>query len=479
MNTSRTTRVVTIVLTLYIAFVFVQSLFFKFSDSPETQYIFGTLDAWGASLGFPGLFAPRGVFSQYVVGSAELVASTLLLVGLFARRPLLHALGALLALGVISGAIFFHLFTPLGVQVRNTDGTLSKYDYSNTGNNVFGSREASANALQHAFWGLESEEALDANNYYVQLALANTPGNFGIGVTYVSKLNGYPATVVMPEGMSQERYQRIKKYGGELDLTPGISVADAIIAVMDRDHDGVLSEAEKRGYVAQILGAIDLQIDGRARHLDLLASTFSEIDALRSGDGAVRVRAAVAVPQMADGDHQVTFRNTYRRDVSAYLANALAPQDGTDPVVLLRRSNLALQQARAGGIGNWAVFQPEMGRVAEYRQWIESELHSAFMRGDFDLHYQPQLDLAKGAIIGYEALIRWRHPERGMIGPMEFIQIAEETGMILPIGEWVLRRACQDVLCGSTPVRMVQHVEGFETKLQLMMLAVRHSPRFV
>jgi len=123
-NPSRTTRVVVTVLTLYIAFVFVQSLFFKFSNSPETQYIFGTLDAWGASLGFPGLFAPHGVFSQYVVGSAELVASTLLLVGLFARRPLVHAFGALLALGVISGAIFFHLFTPLGVQVRNTDGTL-------------------------------------------------------------------------------------------------------------------------------------------------------------------------------------------------------------------------------------------------------------------------------------------------------------------------------------------------------------------
>lgn len=121
-NTPRTAT--TIALTLYIAFVFIQSLFFKFSNSPETQYIFGTLDAWGASLGFPGLFAPRGVFSQYVVGSAELVSSTLLLAGLALKRPLVHAAGALLALAVISGAIFFHLFTPLGVQVRNTDGSL-------------------------------------------------------------------------------------------------------------------------------------------------------------------------------------------------------------------------------------------------------------------------------------------------------------------------------------------------------------------
>ncbi|MFT3956483.1 MAG: hypothetical protein QM722_19505 [Piscinibacter sp.] len=124
MSTTRSARWLAWALTLYIAFVFVQSLFFKFSNSPETQYIFGTLDAWGAGLGFPGLFAPSGPFSQYVVGSAELVASSLLLAGLLLHRPLLHAGGALLALGVISGAIFFHLFTPLGVQVRNTDGSL-------------------------------------------------------------------------------------------------------------------------------------------------------------------------------------------------------------------------------------------------------------------------------------------------------------------------------------------------------------------
>jgi hypothetical protein len=124
MKPNRIHRAATVALALYIGFVFLQSLFFKFSNSPETQYIFGTLDTWGASLGFPGLFAPRGIFSQYVVGSAELAASALLLTGLAFGRPLLLAGGALLALGVISGAIFFHLFTPLGVQVRNTDGSL-------------------------------------------------------------------------------------------------------------------------------------------------------------------------------------------------------------------------------------------------------------------------------------------------------------------------------------------------------------------
>gem|GEM_PF-113995 len=112
------------VLTLFVAFVFLQSLFFKFSGSPETVYIFQVkLDPWAASLGFPGVFAPGGILSAKVVGSFELIASALLLLGAAARRPMAQVLGAALGLGVISGAIFFHLFTPLGVAVVNTDGS--------------------------------------------------------------------------------------------------------------------------------------------------------------------------------------------------------------------------------------------------------------------------------------------------------------------------------------------------------------------
>ena len=116
-------RIVPVVLTLFVSFVVIQSLFFKFTDSVETQYIFNTLDDWGASLGFAGLFGHGGIFSQYVVGSAELIASSLLLLGLTRQLRILRPIGALLGLGVISGAIFFHLFTPLGVAVPNADGS--------------------------------------------------------------------------------------------------------------------------------------------------------------------------------------------------------------------------------------------------------------------------------------------------------------------------------------------------------------------
>ena len=112
-------------LTGFVAFVFIQSLFFKFSNSPETVYIFqGKLDPWAVSLGFPGVFAPGGIFSAKVVGSFELIASVLLIVGaVLPRQRMVQVLGAAMGLGVISGAIFFHLFTPLGVAVVNTDGS--------------------------------------------------------------------------------------------------------------------------------------------------------------------------------------------------------------------------------------------------------------------------------------------------------------------------------------------------------------------
>ena len=111
-------------ISLFAAAVFLDSLRYKFTDHPKTQEIFGRLDGWAGSLGLPGLFGHTGLFSQYVIGSAELLASSLLLVGLLPRFTRLNALGALIGFAVMTGAVNFHLWTPLGIDPNNDGGGL-------------------------------------------------------------------------------------------------------------------------------------------------------------------------------------------------------------------------------------------------------------------------------------------------------------------------------------------------------------------
>ena len=120
-------RIATGILSAYIALVFAQSLFSKFSGSPETQNIFGTLNSWAANeFGYENLFLPPGIFNAYNIASAELLASILLLVGLLINKRALCFIGALLSFCIINGAITFHLFTPLGIEVNDDGGAMFK-----------------------------------------------------------------------------------------------------------------------------------------------------------------------------------------------------------------------------------------------------------------------------------------------------------------------------------------------------------------
>ncbi|WP_374308492.1 putative bifunctional diguanylate cyclase/phosphodiesterase [Methylocella sp.] len=131
-------------------------------------------------------------------------------------------------------------------------------------------------------------------------------------------------------------------------------------------------------------------------------------------------------------------------EIGASVGVALAPRDGRDADLLLKNADLALHRAKEEGRRALRFFEPGMDARAQARRRLEVELRRALAAGEFELYYQPLVALSDGAITGFEALLRWRHPQRGMVAPAEFIGLAEEIGLIVPLGEWALRQACAE-----------------------------------
>jgi diguanylate cyclase (GGDEF)-like protein/PAS domain S-box-containing protein len=150
---------------------------------------------------------------------------------------------------------------------------------------------------------------------------------------------------------------------------------------------------------------------------------------------AQKVLDALAEPVVVDG-HELKV--TPSVGICAY------PHDGEDVETLMRNADTAMYYAKQMGRNNYQFFTQAMTEAAQQRLVMENDLRHAIERREFIVHYQPQLDLKSGAIIGFEALVRWRHPQRGMVSPAAFIAAAEETGLIGPLGEWVLREACTE-----------------------------------
>ena len=170
---------------------------------------------------------------------------------------------------------------------------------------------------------------------------------------------------------------------------------------------------------------------------------------------ATRLIDALSAPYVLDG-HQVV--------VGTSVGIAIAPADGTTPDQLMKNADLALYRCKADRGNIYRFFESQMDARMQERRALELDLRKALVNGEFSLNYQPIVNLKTGKITACEALIRWHQPERGVVPPLQFIPIAEETGLIIPIGEWVLRQACLDAVAWPDEIALAVNISPAQFK---------------
>jgi diguanylate cyclase (GGDEF)-like protein/PAS domain S-box-containing protein len=200
----------------------------------------------------------------------------------------------------------------------------------------------------------------------------------------------------------------------------------------------------------------------------VIASGLSGPD--RVSATAEAVCEALARPFQIDGQDLL---------VGASIGIAMAPSDGLQADLLLRNADMALYRSKEEGRGGFHFFEPEMDRKLQAKRALENDLRKAFVNGEFELFYQPLINVVSAEASGFEALIRWRHPERGLVSPAEFIPVTEGTGLIVPLGEWILRQACADAAKWPNNLKVAVNLSPAQFKsrnlVQAVLSALAHS----
>jgi diguanylate cyclase (GGDEF)-like protein len=246
------------------------------------------------------------------------------------------------------------------------------------------------------------------------------------------------------------------------------------LAMLYIDIDEFKSVNDSLGHPVgdELLKAVASRLQGCIRETDFVARLGGdEFAIVQTGvrqpndvmELVKRIYEAIRRPYECLGHHVTT---------DASIGIALAPNDGTDLDQLLKSADLAMYGAKSDGRRTYRFFEPEMDARVKARRTLELDIRQAMVDRAFELHYQPVVNLRSGEIAGCEALLRWRHPVRGMISPAEFIPIAEETGLICEIGDWVLATACAEAANWPPAVRLAVNVSPVQFRSHAFALKV-------
>jgi diguanylate cyclase (GGDEF)-like protein len=245
------------------------------------------------------------------------------------------------------------------------------------------------------------------------------------------------------------------------------------LAVLFLDLDRFKSVNDSLGHSVgdALLIAVTERLQSVVRGVDTVARLGGDEFAIVQNGGrptdatelAGRIIEALSQPFEVLG-HQV--------NIGTSIGIAMAPADGREPDQLLRNADMALYRAKAEGRGSYHFFQSEMDSQMQERRRLELDLRKALLAEEFELHYQPLIDLATREVSGFEALIRWNHPERGVIPPAQFIPVAEDIGLIVQIGDWVLKQACNDAARWPGKLKVAVNLSAAQFRNPMLPLSI-------
>lgn len=240
------------------------------------------------------------------------------------------------------------------------------------------------------------------------------------------------------------------------------------LAVMFMDLDQFKHINDSLGHAIgdKLLQSVAQRLMGCVRHSDTISRQGGDefvvlLPYIENPEGAgfcaQKMLATLALPHRID-QHEL--------HISVSIGISIYPDDGQDAETQIKNADIAMYQAKENGRNNYKFFEQDMNARAVHRQSVEVSLRRALERQEFVLHYQPKINLQSGTIVGVEALIRWQHPEQGLLLPAQFVSIAEDCGLILPIGRWVLREACLQARswqqAGLPPIIVAVNISALE-----------------